>query len=73
MTTDIVFGKHEKTEENIRLAERELDDNTLNLETRQIVEERKTLQWLKEELQQDNRLQSHHRALEAEQVEGRET
>ncbi|KAF8858140.1 hypothetical protein BDZ45DRAFT_408744 [Acephala macrosclerotiorum] len=73
MTTDIAFGKREKTEENIRLAEKELDDNTLDLETRQIVEERKTLQWLKEELQQDNGLESQHGALEAEQVEGRET
>jgi len=73
MTTDIAFGKREKTEENIRLAEKELDDNTLDLETGQIVEERKTLQWLKEELQQDNGLESQHGALEAEQVEGRET
>ncbi len=38
MTTDIAFGERENTEENIRFAEKELDDNTLNLETRQIVE-----------------------------------
>jgi hypothetical protein len=50
MTTDIAFGKREITEGNIRLAEKELDDNTLDLETGQVVEERKTLQWLKEEL-----------------------
>lgn len=31
MTTDIAFGKREKTDENIRLAEKELDDNTLDL------------------------------------------
>lgn len=73
VTTDIAFGKREKTEENIRLAEKELDENTLNLEIGQIMEERKTLQWLKEELQQENTLESQHGACESEQVEGRET
>jgi hypothetical protein len=50
MTTNIVFGKISKTEENLRLAEQQLDQNTLRLEEGQIVEERKTLQWLKDDL-----------------------
>lgn len=50
MTTNIAFGKISKTEENLRLAEQQLDQNTLRLEEGQIVEERKTLQWLKDDL-----------------------
>ena len=50
MTTNIAFGKISKTEENLRLAEQQLDQNTLGLEEGQIVEERKTLQWLKDDL-----------------------
>jgi hypothetical protein len=50
ITTDIAFGKTSKTEENLRLAEEQLDQNTLGLEEGQIVEERKTLQWLKDDL-----------------------
>lgn len=38
----------DSTAENLRLAEEELDMNTLGLEEAFIVEERKTLQWLKE-------------------------
>lgn len=60
MTTDIAFGKRERTMENVLLAEKELDDNALDLEIGQILEERKTLRWLKEELQQDNGLESQH-------------
>ncbi|KIM99143.1 hypothetical protein OIDMADRAFT_30781 [Oidiodendron maius Zn] len=50
MTTNIAFGKISTTEENLRLAEQQLDQNTLRLEEGQIVEERKTLQWLKDDL-----------------------
>jgi hypothetical protein len=56
MAIDIAFGKRERTEGNLRLAEKELDENTLGLEERQIVEERKTLQWLKDELVGRSRL-----------------
>lgn len=50
MTTDIIFKDREQTEENIREAEKELDENMLNLEVRKIVEERKSLRWLKDEM-----------------------
>jgi hypothetical protein len=56
MAIDIAFGKRERTEGNLLLAEKELDENTLGLEERQIVEERKTLQWLKDELVGRSRL-----------------
>jgi hypothetical protein len=72
MATDIAFGNHEKTEENLRLAEKELDENMLGLEG-QIVEERKTLQWLKDELWKEKERESQRRALEVERVGGRET
>lgn len=48
MTTQIAFKRIANTPENLRLAEDELDVNTLGLEEGQIVEERKTLQWLKD-------------------------
>jgi hypothetical protein len=46
MTTNIAFGNIRKTDGNLQLAEDELDNNTLGIEEAQIVEERKTLQWL---------------------------
>lgn len=54
ITTNIIFKNREMTEENIREAEKELDENTLNLEAAQIVEERKSLQWLKDEMRRVN-------------------
>jgi hypothetical protein len=63
MTTSIAFGNHERTEGNLRIAEKELDENTLGLEEGQIVEERKTLQWLEDELRQQKERESHRRAL----------
>jgi len=74
ITTEIAFEKRERTEENICLAEKELEENTRGLETGQILEEQKTLQGLKKELQQDNglELEPPHGALEVEQVESRE-
>jgi hypothetical protein len=41
------------TEENLRLAKEELDDNTLSLEELQIIEERKTLRWLWEKIREE--------------------
>jgi hypothetical protein len=55
MTTDIAFGNHERAEGNLRLAKKELNKNTLGLEEGQIVEERKTLQWLKDEFAEGKR------------------
>jgi hypothetical protein len=72
MVTDIAFGNHERTEGNIRLAERELDENTLGLEEGQVVEERKSLQWLKDELTKENERERQCRALEVERIGGRE-
>jgi hypothetical protein len=63
MATDIAFGNHERTEGNLRLAEKELDENTLGLEEGQIVEERKTLQWLKDELWKEKEREHQHKAL----------
>ena len=63
MATDIAFGNHEKTEENLRLAEKELDENTLGLEEGQILEESKTLQWLKDELRKEKERERQRRAL----------
>jgi hypothetical protein len=63
MATDIAFGNHEKTEENLCLAEKELDENTLGLEEGQILEERKTLQWLKDELRKEKERERQRRAL----------
>jgi hypothetical protein len=48
VVTNIAFGKLPKTRENLQLAEEELDENKLGLEEGQIIEERKTLQWLRE-------------------------
>jgi len=63
MATDIAFGNHERTDGNIRLAERELDENTLGLKEGQIVEERKILQWLKDELWKEHERACQCRAL----------
>lgn len=51
ITTKMVFDEREISEENVREAEKELDKNTLGLDALQIVEERKSLQWIKAELQ----------------------
>jgi len=50
ITICIVFGQHARNEENIQLAQKELDGNDLDREEDQIVEERKTLRWLRNEL-----------------------
>jgi hypothetical protein len=70
MTTNIAFGKLEKTEANVRMAEKELDDNMLGLEEGQFMEKRKTLQMLKEELHQENGLGNPHGAVTAEDTVG---
>jgi hypothetical protein len=46
MTTEIAYRTIKNTKANLQLAEDELDKNTLGLEEAQIIEERKTLQWL---------------------------
>lgn len=48
MTIKIAFKEVALSAENLRLAEEELDLNSLGLEEGQIVEERKTLRWLKD-------------------------
>jgi hypothetical protein len=48
MTTEIAFNNIANTPENLRLAEEQLNLNTLGLEEGQVVEERKTLQWLRD-------------------------
>jgi hypothetical protein len=64
MATDIAFGNRERTEGNIHLARRELDENRLGLEEGQIAEERKTLQWLKNELRKENERERQRGAVE---------
>ena len=49
---------------------RELDENLLDPEEGQIVEERKTLQWLKDELRREKEPESHCGEIEVEQPEG---
>jgi hypothetical protein len=43
MMTDIAFGKREQTEGNFKLAEVELNENTLRIKEEYIVGERTTL------------------------------
>jgi hypothetical protein len=56
MTADIAFGNHERTEGDLHLAEKELDENRLDLKEGQIVKESKTLQWLKDELRKKKKV-----------------
>jgi len=49
----MAFLKIPRTEENLRLAEAELNQNTLNLTEDRISEERKTLLWVREQIRND--------------------
>ena len=51
--TLMALKRLEKTEENVRLAEEELDENRFGFEEDRITEERKSLQWVREEMQKE--------------------
>jgi hypothetical protein len=51
--TLLALKRLERTEENVRLAEEELDENKFRFEEDRVTEERKSLQWVQEEMQKD--------------------
>lgn len=52
--TLLTVRKLERTEENVRLAEEELNENKFGFEENRITEERKSLQWVREEMQRES-------------------
>ncbi|RDL34800.1 uncharacterized protein BP5553_07928 [Venustampulla echinocandica] len=54
MTTSLAFGLLKRTAEIIRLAEEQINQNPFNLEEGFLEGERKTLQWVKEEFEDEN-------------------
>jgi hypothetical protein len=53
MDPRLIEGDLRLTEGNVRLAEEELDHNTLGLKELQILEERKTIEWLREKIREE--------------------
>lgn len=51
--TLLTLRRMERTVENVRLAEEELNENKFGFEEDRITEERKSLQWVREEMQRE--------------------
>ena len=53
----MAFYRIERTEENLRLAEEELDQNPWGFTEDRIAEERKTLEWVRQEMAKERQAQ----------------
>ena len=55
--TSMAFRKIPRTAENMRLAEIELDQNPFGYTEDQIAEERKTLEWVRQQIEEESQAQ----------------
>jgi len=70
---DMAFYRIPRTMENLRFAEEELDKNTLAFTEDRIAEERKTLEWVRQEMEKESQAQENKGDKEEEgQAQGKQ-